>query len=52
MEGRRGVEVRRSCAAKRRRQQRADGSWQKRKIVANEEFGEAKGRHLFGDAAS
>jgi len=39
--------VHRSCAAKRSRQPGAPGSWQKRKIVANGEWGEAGRRDLF-----
>ncbi len=49
--GRWGVEVRRSCAAKRRGQHRVGWSWQKSKTAANGKCGEAGRRDLFGGKA-
>ncbi len=46
-----GVEVRRSCAVKRRGQHRVGWSWQKSKVTANGECGEAGRRDLFGGKA-
>ncbi len=40
--------MRRSCAAKRRGQHRVGWSWQKSKMTANGECGEAGRRDLFG----
>src|SRR5712691_7354155 len=51
IEGRYGIEMRGSCAGKRRRQHRVPGSWKKCKLVANGECGEARRRDLLGDKA-